>query len=87
MTDFDAINVIRDNRSLLKRRKFKDVKSIFIQTSGKTALEFKQVSPEELAIIKKEIRRKAKEDARKEAGVYIACAFVVFYFLYWIFYI
>ena len=56
----DAIKVIRANRSLLKRRKFKDIKNLVIDTSGKTELEFKQVSAKELFRIKMEIRRKAK---------------------------
>lgn len=78
--------VIKANRALLKKRKFKDIKELVLEASGKTELEFKEVSPEKLAQIKNEIRRKAKEDAWKEAGVYLLCTLAVLYGLYWLFY-
>ncbi|MEP3209819.1 MAG: hypothetical protein ABJN95_11550 [Maribacter sp.] len=79
--------VVKANRALLKKRKFKDIKELVLEASGKTELEFKEVSPQKLAQIKAEIRRKAKEDAWKEAGLYTLCTMVVFYGLYWLFYI
>ena len=51
-----AITSLRNNRSLLKKRKFKDAKGLIINKSGKTELEFKSVTPEELERIKNQIR-------------------------------
>lgn len=81
------MKVIKANRALLKKRNtFKEVKEIYLDSAAKTELEFKEVSPEKLAQIKNEIRRKAKEDAWKEAGVYLLCSLAVLYGLYWLFY-
>lgn len=55
----------RENRKLLKRRKFKDIKALMKFNSGKTELEFKKVPPEELKKIKSDIRLRAKKEARK----------------------
>lgn len=80
--------VVKANRALLRKRNtFKQVKEIFWDTAKTTELEFKEVSPEKLEQIKAEIRREAKEDAWKEAGIYIVCTMVVLYGLYWLFYI
>lgn len=82
------MKVIKANRALLqKRNTFKEVKEMYLNTAETTELEFKEVSPEKLAQIKAEIRRKAKEDAWKEAGLYIVCTVVVLYGLYWLLYI
>jgi len=81
------MKVIKANRALLKKRKtFKEVKAMYLNSTDKTELEFKEVSPQKLAQIKNEIRRKAKEDAWKETGTYILCTAVVVYGLYWLFY-
>ncbi len=80
--------VVKANRALLRKRNtFKEVKEMYLDSTDKTELEFKEVSPEKLAQIKAEIRRKAKEDAWKEAGVYILCTMIVLYGLYWIIYV
>ena len=82
-----ATKVIKVNRALLKKRRtFKEVKEMFFESSDSTELKFKEVSPEKLARIKADIRRRAKIDAWKEAGIYIACTLAVFYGLYWLFY-
>jgi hypothetical protein len=70
--------VIKANRTLLKKRKFKDIKDLVIETSGKTELQFKQVSPEELALIKAKIRKEAKKAAEKEITIYGVCILIVF---------
>lgn len=75
---YDAINVIRFNRSLLQRRKFKDVKSLLVKTSGKTELEFKQISIQDLVVIKSKIRADAKKVAKGDILIYGTCAFIVF---------
>ena len=74
----DGVNAIRNNRLLLKKRKFKDIKDLVIETSGKTELQFKQVSPEELALIKAKIRKEAKKAAEKEITIYGVCILIVF---------
>ena len=82
------MKVIKANRALLsKRNTFKKVKEMFLDTAEVTELEFKEVSPEKLAQIKKEIRRKAKETAQRETGIFILCTMVVVYVLYWLFYV
>ena len=79
--------VVKANRALLsKRNTFKKVKKMFLNSTGSTALEFKEVSPEKLAQIKLDIRRKAKEAAWKEAGIYFLCTAVVLYVIYWAFF-
>lgn len=83
----DAINVIRGNKSLLKKRKFKDIKQLLLKTSNKTELEFKLVCPQELELIKQKIRRQSRKDKRSEALIYVLSAFLAFviiYLLYWI---
>jgi len=74
----DAIKVVRANRSLLKRRKFKDIKSLLLETSGKTEVEFKKISPAELARIKARIRKDAKEVAQRETVIYGIAALLLF---------
>lgn len=80
----DAVNSMRANRLLRKKPKFKDVKNLVVETSGKTELEFKEVSPEELVQIKLEIRKKAREAAWRETVIFILCAIVVISSLYWL---
>jgi hypothetical protein len=82
------MKVIKANRALLqKRNTFKEVKEMYLNSADKTKLEFKQVSPQKLAQIKTEIRKKAKQDAWKEAVVYFVCTVLVLYSLYWLFYL
>ncbi len=81
----DSINVIRANRSLLKKRKFKDIKKLVINTSGKTELEFMKVSAEELAEIKTKIRKEAKKAAERDITIYGICAIILILFAGFIF--
>lgn len=74
----DGVNSMRANRLLRKKRKFKDVKSLVIETSGQTELQFKQVSPEELAVIKDKIRKEVKKAAKKEITIYGVCILIIF---------
>ena len=73
----DGVNAIRNNRLLLKKRKFKNIKDLMMESSGKTELEFKQVSREELTIIKTEIRKKAKKAAEREITIFGVCILIV----------
>lgn len=81
-----AIKSLQENRALLKKRKFKDIKKLVNIVSGKTELEFKQVSPHEMKILKKEIRKNAKEALKVEIITYIICTIIVIGFFYWLIY-
>ena len=58
----NAIVSLKENRALLKKRKFMDIRMFIYETSGKTELEFKKISAEELNLIKVAIRKKAKNE-------------------------
>ncbi|MEP3209818.1 MAG: hypothetical protein ABJN95_11545 [Maribacter sp.] len=81
-----AITSLRENRALLKKRKLKDLKTLLYETSGKTEVQFKQVSAEELRRIKTEIRTKAKQAAKVEIAIYVGCTVFTLSFLFWLFY-
>jgi hypothetical protein len=81
-----AISSLRQNRAMLKKRKLKDIKELLYELSGKTELEFKQVSAEEMAIIKADIRKKAKKAYELEIITYFICTFIVLSFFYWLIY-
>lgn len=81
-----ANNVMRANRALLKKRKFKDIKKLVLEKSGKTELEFKEVSAEKLDQIKREIRSEAKKAAQIEMGVNLLCLVLILSVLYWLFF-
>lgn len=66
-----AIVSLRENRKLLKKRKFRETKALMKYHSGKTELEFKKISPKELKRIKTDIRLKAKKAARKLTLIYV----------------
>ena len=66
-----AITSLRNNRSLLKKRKFKTAKDLLIHKSGKTKLEFKKVSQEELQKIKNQIRNEAKRRNDNKSIVFV----------------
>ena len=81
-----AITSLRNNRSLLKKRKFKDAKGLIINKSGKTELEFKSVTPEELERIKNQIRIEAKKRNNRKSIVFvilfISLGLMFYYFLF-----
>ena len=66
-----AITSLRNNRSLLKKRKFKTAKDLLIHKSGKTKLEFKKVSQEELQMIKNQIRNETKRRNDKKSIIFV----------------
>ncbi|HEX9600379.1 MAG TPA: hypothetical protein VF985_02705 [Mariniflexile sp.] len=72
-----AVVSSRENRKLLKRRKFKETKALMKFHSEKTALEFKKISPEELEQIKIDIRLRAKKAARKLTLIYILSSLLI----------
>lgn len=66
-----AILSLKQNRALLKKRSLRDIKSQLQERSGKTALEFKTLPPEALALFKAQIRREAKKELRREILRYL----------------
>ncbi|NJB69718.1 hypothetical protein GGR42_000180 [Saonia flava] len=78
-----AITSLRENRALLrKRRTFKEIREYYANLSGKTRLDFKNVSPEELLIIRNKIIEKAKKDKKKEILISIVALGLVSLFIY-----
>jgi len=83
-----AILSLKHNRALLRKRNVRELKDLLYKKSGKTELEFKKVSSQELTKIKDEIRREAKVNARNEIIIYFVSfilVIVIFYLLYILF--
>ena len=79
-----VITSLRNNRSLLKKRKFKDAKGFIIKKSGKTKLEFKSVTPKELKRIKNQIRIETKKRNDRKLIVFVILFIslgLIFYYL------
>ena len=67
-----AVTSMKNNRALLKnKRSFRDVRNLYQTQLKKTSVDFKQVSPTELARVRKKIIAKAKKEGLKEIGIYI----------------
>ncbi len=56
---------LKFNRGQLNKRKYKDLKKLYATRYSKDKPMFKEVSSEELALIKCEIRKKLKSQRRK----------------------
>lgn len=67
---------LKYNRSLIGKRKFKNAKDLLIKKSGKTKLEFKQVSSLELSKIKRQIRQDARKKAQQTIIAYTVATIV-----------
>lgn len=68
---------LKMNRALLRKRSFKDIRELYHNKSGgKTKIDFKEVSAEELQKIRLKIKAEAKKSAQKEIMVY-AISFLV----------
>ena len=79
-----AIQTLKQNRALLKKRKFKDIRKLVYESSGKTELEFKTISNKELFNIKQAIRKKQKRNAKIQIGIYIIAFTLATGFVYFI---
>ena len=62
--------VVKYNRALLKKRNVKELKDIIRKTSGKTELEFKKITAEEMALVKQRIREQHRKNVRQEIILY-----------------
>ena len=60
-----ANSSLKNNRSLVGKRKYKDLKNLIINESGKTELEFKKLNASKLSKIKDQIRLKARKKNQK----------------------
>jgi hypothetical protein len=67
---------LKNNRALLNRKTFRDLKSLYKTSYSKEKPKFKEVSKEELLVIKKQIQEKALAH-RKQSHLITAFAFVV----------
>ncbi|TJY33889.1 hypothetical protein [Pontimicrobium aquaticum] len=67
---------LKYNRSLTGKRKFKNAKDLILKTSGKTKLEFKEVSSLELAKIKRKIRLDARKRVQRTIIAYISAVII-----------
>lgn len=76
---------LKQNRALLRKANYKKLKELYLHESGKMDLEFKEVSPEQLADIKNKIRLQHKLNARRDfigTLVTILLTALSLYFLY-----
>lgn len=80
-----AILSLKQNRALLKKRNVRELKDLLYEKSGKTELEFKNVSSKEMAQIKEEIRKEARITARKEVLIYLISLVTVAAIIYLIY--
>jgi len=80
--------VVKYNRALLKKRNIKELKDLVRKTSGKTELEFKQITPEEMAMVKQKIRHQHRKNIRQEVITYLisgVLTILMIYLLYLLF--
>lgn len=83
-----AILSLKQNRALLKKRNVRELKNLLREKSGKTKLEFKKVTAEELEKIKNEIRKEARIHARNQIILYLVsffCTIIIIYLIYLLF--
>lgn len=82
-----AIQSLKQNRSLLKKsRSFKELRNSYVKLSGDTKIDFKKVSPEEMALIRVKIEAQYQKDLRMEIVRYlvsVVLTLALLYFLYW----
>lgn len=74
---------LKQNRGLLRKRRFKDIKGLMKSHSKKTALEFKKIAPEELARIKTEIRLRAKKERKRAILIYALAVVIAIAIIFW----
>ncbi|MDG1573321.1 hypothetical protein OZ410_13410 [Robiginitalea sp. M366] len=83
-----AITSFKNNRALLKKRKIRELKDVLYEVSGKTAVEFREISPLELQRVKAKIRCRARRAVYYEIMAYVGGvvgAALIIGFVWWIF--
>ncbi len=80
--------VVKYNRALLKKRNIRELKDLVRETSGKTELEFKQITSEEMALVKDRIRKQHRNNIKKEIRLYIVSALLTIFigYLFYLFF-
>lgn len=74
---------LKQNRALLRKSNYRNLKELYLQHSEKSSLEFKEVSPKELADIKSKIRLQHKKNTRKDLVVTLVVVILTaLFFLY-----
>lgn len=80
---------LKMNRAMLKKRSFRDLRESYIDASGKkTGIAFKEISAKELILIRRKIKNDARKDAIRQIGIYVLCtllAGVILFLAYWLF--
>lgn len=76
---------LKYNRGQLGKRKFGSASAIKGSESGNSPIEFDKIDPEDLAMIKEQIRLKARQEKRKLLLVYLLSALVTAAFIMAIF--
>ncbi|WP_298506293.1 hypothetical protein [uncultured Maribacter sp.] len=71
-----AINTLRQNRAMLKKRRSAKENDLHVYSSTQTKVHFKEVSPEELQRIKGEIREKANKVKRRDFIITLVIFFI-----------
>lgn len=74
--------VVKYNRALLKKRNIKELKDLIRKTSGKTELEFKEITPEEMALVKLKIREQHRKNIRHEIILYLVSGLLTLAIIY-----
>ncbi len=80
-----AIKSLKQNRALLKKRKFKDIKDLLRYETESTQVHFKKVRLTELFKIKQKIRKEAKQQKRMLAFIYAISVLLSIAFIFLIF--
>ncbi|WP_298757133.1 hypothetical protein [uncultured Psychroserpens sp.] len=72
-----AIVSLKNNRSLLKKRRYKKAKGLLLSESQKQKVDIKKVCKAELDEIKHRIRIKAKEKAKRNLTLNITLTLII----------
>ena len=81
-----AISSLKQNRALLKKRKFKDLRELYQNEVRKTEVEFKKLDAKEWAVLKESIKKQHQNNLRIELMIYIlslVITFCILYYIYW----
>ena len=76
-----VISSLKQNRALLKKRKFKDLRELY-----KNGVDFKKLSNKERAILKQKIKEQHQNNKSIEIIIYalsIVATFSILYYIYW----
>lgn len=76
---------LKQNRALIRRSNHRSLKNLYLHEPERMGLTFKEVSPEQLVVIKNRIRLQHKLNARKDFIVTLVTIFLTvlsLYFLY-----